>query len=778
MKKIISVLLVFSIFVSMVPYISALEELTVEEKFDVLRGKGIIDGYGDCLPHLEDDMLREQAAKVITLLFGHDSLEVPATGTYSDVKTEGNWAYPYIEAGTTAGIIDGIGKGLFDPKNNVTKEQFAKLLVVGYAEYKGLQINESGYVGPSVSGWAQHYVAQALEWKLINEQADYKIDGDRKFLVDSAYETYIALDIQPNLDLPHVVDYKNATTTGVTLIFSEDIEMMDTDVMNYFHTCNAYPVDENDEQQADLSIDGNEMKLNFTENKLPEGKVYIYIKKGSVKDLVGDFNDFIVFEIEVKKKIKVTTSPSKPKPEPEPSDPIEKPILNPNSDYVNGNNVKFLNHSSLFEQQSQQSPEYGSTTIKNNDDNDTVQLVISTDADPTDGLEGLEDEDDNRTIIIESNVSPEGVIDLSYMYFDIGEKAPLFEECGGQQQCSSSHYSLEDVYYVYAIDVNNPNNISEKADHTISANLLVNSGDSGDSVFNKSAMENPISYWYYIGNPNQDIEIIFIHKSSGEEKIQFVYQSSFSSIEIILEDDNSEDWADGIYDIFVKKIGGRTIPADESITIDTQVAKPILKNNVTINTNNRDSETTTIELPDYSSLYLSTDDDPSDGLDNWDLIVVNFHGDYTLEYNNDDFNDLNGETFYVYTYDSNGNFSEPADYTIYVDTVVAQPILNDSDGDGVGEDVAITTLNRGSDTTVGLTDYLENGIEIILSTDSDPSDGLDDQFTIANNVMGELTLIYGDAFFNNKDREIYYVYAIDTAGNIASAENTITVTTN
>ncbi|NDI35189.1 S-layer homology domain-containing protein [Chengkuizengella sediminis] len=664
MKKIISILLTFVMFFSMVPYISAVDELTVEEKFDVLRGKGVFDGYGDCLPHLDDDMLREQAAKVITLLFILNPLEPPETGTYSDVKIEGNWAYPYIEVGTAAGIIDGIGKGLFDPKNNVTKEQFAKLLVVGYANYKGLEIDESGYVGPSVSGWAQKYVAQALEWKLINEQEDYKIDGDRNFLVDSAYETYIALDIQPNLELPHVVDYKDATTTSVTLIFSEDIEVNDDYFKNYFHTCNAYPVDEKDKEQGEISIDGNELTLTFKENKFPEGKVYIYIKKGSVNDLMGDLNDFIVVEIEVK-KIKVTTSPSRttsePEPEPEPSDPIEKPILNSNSDNENGNNVKFFGHSYLFELQSG----YGSTTIKNNDDNDTVQLVISTDGNPTDGLEGLEDEDDNRTIIIESNVSPEGVIDLSYMYFDITGEAPLFEDCG--QQCSSP-YSLEDVYYVYAIDVDDPNNISEKADHTISANLLVNSGD---SVFNKEAIDlNPTSHWEYIGNPNRGIngvEIILTHNLSGEEKTSNVGEDGWIEIDLT-------GWADGEYDISVK-IGDKTIPTDESITIDTQVAKPILNNDVTITTNNRDSETT-IELPEYSYLYLSPDNDLSDGLTDLILIAVNLQGDYNLKYNNDSFNDKDGVTLYIYAYDSSGNFSEPAANTIFVDTVAPNALNN------------------------------------------------------------------------------------------------------
>ncbi|MDP5275300.1 S-layer homology domain-containing protein [Chengkuizengella axinellae] len=665
MKKILSILLTFALFFSMVPYSSAVEELTVEEKFDVLRGKGIFDGYGDCLPHLEDDMLREQAAKVITLLFLLDSAEPPASGTYSDVKTEGNWAYSYIEAGTSAGIIDGIGKGLFDPKNNVTKEQFAKLLVVGYAEYKGLEIDESGYVGSSVSEWAQHYVAQALEWNLINEQEDYKVDGDRKFLVNSAYETYIALDIQPNLELPHVVNYKNATATGVTLIFSEDIEVMDVDMLSYFHTCNAYPVDENDERQADLSIDGNEMKLNFNENQFPEGKVNIYIKKASVKDLAGDLNDFIVFEIEVKKNIKVTTSPSKPKPNPEPEpDPIEKPILNANSENVNGNNVKFFDHFYLFEQQS----EYGSTTIKNNDDNDTVQLVISTDGDPSDGLEGLEDENDNRTIIIESNIFPEGVIDLSYSYFDITGKAPLFEECT-DLLCSYEYYNLDDVYYVYAIDIEDPNRISEKADHTISTNLLLNSGD---SVFNKEAMDmgDPTSYLEYMGNPNQDIKIIL----SDKEEIFSVDQSGWVEIDI-------SGWADGEYDISVK-IGDKIIPTDESIIIDTQVAQPILNNDVedvTVTINNRDSLETLVGLEDYSEagvdLVLSSDDDPIDsfgGLENQYIIALNVieGGNYFIDYSRDDlFKEIDGQEYYVYAIDEAGNISEKAEKIIYVDTV-------------------------------------------------------------------------------------------------------------
>ncbi|MDP5274630.1 S-layer homology domain-containing protein, partial [Chengkuizengella axinellae] len=187
MKKSLSILLafamVFSVFASAV---AAEEAMTAEEKFEALKDKDIFSGYDDGLPHLEDNMTREQAAKIIALVFELD-LDAPATASFSDVAAD-RWSYEYVEAAVAAGIIEGMGDGTFAPTANVTVEQFAKLIAVGYAELTDMEIDMEATVdSENVSAWAQPYVAFALEAGLIAEQDDYTVDATRTVLVEGAY---------------------------------------------------------------------------------------------------------------------------------------------------------------------------------------------------------------------------------------------------------------------------------------------------------------------------------------------------------------------------------------------------------------------------------------------------------------------------------------------------------------------------------------------------------------------------------------------------------------
>ncbi|NBI30577.1 Ig-like domain-containing protein [Chengkuizengella marina] len=189
MKKSLSLLVAIAMVFSMFASVVSAEEMTTEDKFYDLKEKGIFDGYLDGLPHLEDNMTREQAAKIIALVFGLD-IDESAESTFSDVASD-RWSTKYIEASVEVGIIEGMGDGTFAPKANVTIEEFAKMLAVGYADLTNVELDEEATVdNENVSEWAQHYIAAALDLGLIAEYEDYTIDADRTFLVDSAYTTY------------------------------------------------------------------------------------------------------------------------------------------------------------------------------------------------------------------------------------------------------------------------------------------------------------------------------------------------------------------------------------------------------------------------------------------------------------------------------------------------------------------------------------------------------------------------------------------------------------
>ncbi|NBI28384.1 RCC1 domain-containing protein [Chengkuizengella marina] len=170
------------------------EEKTTEQKFEELKTLSIFSGYTDGLPHLEDHMTREQAAKIIVLLFGLDLSHSFEEAHFTDVDKE-LLSYKYIEVAYKAGIINGIGNDQFNPNRNVTSEQFIKMLVAGYAYVKGVEIDQTREIdSKDVSGWAEKYVAAALHWGLVEQQENYRLPAIRELLVEGAYTTYEALE--------------------------------------------------------------------------------------------------------------------------------------------------------------------------------------------------------------------------------------------------------------------------------------------------------------------------------------------------------------------------------------------------------------------------------------------------------------------------------------------------------------------------------------------------------------------------------------------------------
>ncbi|NRF96302.1 S-layer homology domain-containing protein, partial [Paenibacillus frigoriresistens] len=100
------------------------------------------------------------------------------------------YALPYIEALKTAGVTDGYAEGQYNPAGKVTKEQLATFLV----RVLGKDADAKAKTGTdaTVSGWAQGYVALALDLKLLANGTDGTFGGmanaTRDLLLTGAYE--------------------------------------------------------------------------------------------------------------------------------------------------------------------------------------------------------------------------------------------------------------------------------------------------------------------------------------------------------------------------------------------------------------------------------------------------------------------------------------------------------------------------------------------------------------------------------------------------------------
>jgi len=89
--------------------------------------KGILNGYPDGTFRPRNDITRAEFAKIMVVALGLAE-ENPATPTFSDVAP-GDWYYGVVEAAAKAGLVKGYGNGLFKPNAKISRQEIAAILV-------------------------------------------------------------------------------------------------------------------------------------------------------------------------------------------------------------------------------------------------------------------------------------------------------------------------------------------------------------------------------------------------------------------------------------------------------------------------------------------------------------------------------------------------------------------------------------------------------------------------------------------------------------------------
>jgi len=183
MKKILSVALstamAFSMFASVAFGDTA---VSPQQQFDALKAKGIFNGYPDGTAGLDKDMTRAEFAKVITKLLGLK--EITGTLSYTDKNyTAKNWAVPYIEAVTAAGIMEGknVEKKIFDFNGKVTVSEMATILT------RALDLEIPAETNNTAPAWAKGYVQAAINAGLVDADTNFTANASRELLVGAAY---------------------------------------------------------------------------------------------------------------------------------------------------------------------------------------------------------------------------------------------------------------------------------------------------------------------------------------------------------------------------------------------------------------------------------------------------------------------------------------------------------------------------------------------------------------------------------------------------------------
>ena len=100
-----------------------------DDPVQYLEDQGIIGGYADGTFRPNENVTRAQFAKMLVGAMGWE-IVTPQTPTFSDVPAD-YWAYGYIETAASHGVIGGYTDGSFRPGTDVTRAQLAKMLFLG-----------------------------------------------------------------------------------------------------------------------------------------------------------------------------------------------------------------------------------------------------------------------------------------------------------------------------------------------------------------------------------------------------------------------------------------------------------------------------------------------------------------------------------------------------------------------------------------------------------------------------------------------------------------------
>lgn len=131
MRKILSIVLAFCLFLTCGFSVFAQEEVTAEAK--ILQNLGILNGYEDGTLGLDRNITREEAVTLIVQGL-NEAVVKGVPSNFSDVE---GWSVPYINTAVANGFISGMGDGTFAPKDNITYPQMCTILMrlIGYGDY-------------------------------------------------------------------------------------------------------------------------------------------------------------------------------------------------------------------------------------------------------------------------------------------------------------------------------------------------------------------------------------------------------------------------------------------------------------------------------------------------------------------------------------------------------------------------------------------------------------------------------------------------------------------
>ena len=152
MKKLLALVLALVMSMSLVTISNAAfkdaDKIDYKEAVDVMNAVGVFIGDEKGNFNAKENLTREQAAKIIAYLeLGSKAADAMVGGNTFTDVASSRWSAGFIAYCAQAGIVSGVGDGKFDPAGQLTALQFGKMLLVEL----GYDAKAAGMVG---ADWA------------------------------------------------------------------------------------------------------------------------------------------------------------------------------------------------------------------------------------------------------------------------------------------------------------------------------------------------------------------------------------------------------------------------------------------------------------------------------------------------------------------------------------------------------------------------------------------------------------------------------------------------
>ena len=170
MKKLLALVLALVMSMSLVTISNAAfkdaDKIDYKEAVDVMNAVGVFIGDEKGNFNAKENLTREQAAKIIAYLeLGDKAADALVGGATFTDVASTRWSAGFVGYCAKAGVVAGVGDGKFDPAGQLTALQFGKMLLVEL----GYDAKAAGMVG---TDWAINTSKLMAKAKLMD-----KIDG-------------------------------------------------------------------------------------------------------------------------------------------------------------------------------------------------------------------------------------------------------------------------------------------------------------------------------------------------------------------------------------------------------------------------------------------------------------------------------------------------------------------------------------------------------------------------------------------------------------------------